>query len=650
MERKTLISKPIIDEKIGNYFLENKNLEFVSSGCKILDCVLGGGYPLGRIANIVGDKSTGKCIKDAYILTSIGMHKIDNIGNNFNNGATPWKETLTVKKDEHVLTSHFYKEIVTETIRITTKYGYQIEGTPDHKIMTQEFDFEMNEIKVAQELKSLKSIKKGDTAVIVKEAIKFPNLYYLLGNVVIDEKVGEALGILTRSENFNCIPNCILQSPKPVQSLFLRNIIDSTSYIEDSNIYYNTPHKELANQVHLMLLNFGIISNFTNRPQPKQYDKYTCYEIIIPKEFISLYFIQIGSTRYETPILEESYKLYNNSDYFYDPIETIEYLSNKVEVFDVHIPNTHLFWANGFINHNTLLAIEACANFHKSYPTGIIKYHEAEAAFDKDYAQALGLPTERISFIEDKEDPSTVEGFFNNLIEFMTKTSKDKIPGIYILDSLDALSSLDEKGRDIKEGSYGMAKAKKMSELFRRLVKDIEKTRVLLLIISQVRDKINISFGKKHDRAGGRALDFYASQVVWLSEVEKIKKSVKGIERVIGIGVKGKCNKNKVGLPYRECEFPVIFGFGVEDLIANLEWLQVVYGDTYVKELLDLIQKDFKLKLPAFFDKKILPISLIVNFIRSREENKEIAKVISEHTIDVWQSIETQFLPKGKKY
>ena len=109
MERKTLISKPIIDEKIGNYFLENKNLEFVSSGCKILDCVLGGGYPLGRIANIVGDKSTGKCIKDAYILTSIGIHKIDNIGNNFNNGATPWKETLTVKKDEHVLTSHFYQ-------------------------------------------------------------------------------------------------------------------------------------------------------------------------------------------------------------------------------------------------------------------------------------------------------------------------------------------------------------------------------------------------------------------------------------------------------------------------------------------------------------------------------------------------------------
>lgn len=293
----------------------------------------------------------------------------------------------------------------------------------------------------------------------------------------------------------------------------------------------------------------------------------------------------------------------------------------------------------------TLLAIEACANFAARYPDGNIWYFEAESAFDKGYAAALGMPVDRIDFVSDsindekyalkhlgKGSPGdmTVETFFEHLENAISTNGEKR--GLYILDSLDALSDRAEQARKIDEGSYGTKKAAKLSELFRRLVAKLEKSKIHLVIISQIRDNIGVTFGAKHTRSGGKAMDFYATQVLWLAEVKKHKKTVNKIERVIGIEVKAQCKKNKIGLPFRECQYPIYFGYGIDDVKAHLEWLDSVSA-------LDDLGEG---KQIASLHKKFLAMD--------RKERLAFRKKLSKLVIDKWKDIEEGFMPSSSKY
>jgi protein RecA len=280
----------------------------------------------------------------------------------------------------------------------------------------------------------------------------------------------------------------------------------------------------------------------------------------------------------------------------------------------------------------TLMAIEACANFARTYPKlGTIRYAEAEAAFDLKYAAALGMPTNKVTFAENM---LTVEDFYEDLLRHIEE-NKDK-PSLYVLDSLDALSDRAEQGRTIDQGSYGANKPKKLGELFRRLTQKLEHSKVLLIIISQIRDKIGVTFGETKMRTGGRALDFYASQVLWLTEIEKMKRTIDKVERVTGIRVKAMCKKNKVGLPYRYCEFPIVFGYGVDDLTANVEWL-IDVGKESALTALGLSKAGYKVRL---------------NNLRNKggEEVKQLREDLRTVVKREWARVETGFLPSSPKY
>lgn len=288
----------------------------------------------------------------------------------------------------------------------------------------------------------------------------------------------------------------------------------------------------------------------------------------------------------------------------------------------------------------TLLAIELCANFNKAYPESKIYYHEAEAAFDPAYAETLGMPLAAVEFVEPSKtipDVFTVEGLFKKLDEIIEEKleNKDTTPSIYVLDSLDALSDAKEQESEIDEGTYGMAKAKQLSTLFRRLVARMNKANLMFLVISQVRTKVNATaFGEKTTRAGGMALDFYASIILHLNETEKIQKTINGIKRPIGVWVKVRCKKNKVALPYRECEVPIYFGFGIEDVIANINFLKLVKGSLEQLELTTAITEG--------------GISDVAREVRSG--NKELGVKISELARKVWKEVDTGFMPEFKKY
>lgn len=280
----------------------------------------------------------------------------------------------------------------------------------------------------------------------------------------------------------------------------------------------------------------------------------------------------------------------------------------------------------------TLLAIEAAANFIMNFPQGHIHYVEAEAAFDEGYAGALGMPLESVEF---KKDIITVEDFFEDLERVCKKSTKQK-PVLYVLDSMDALTDRAEQTRNIDEGSYNMTKQKKLSELFRRKVRDIENSHVALIIISQIREKIGVTFGETKTRTGGKAMDFYASQVVWLYEAEKIKKTIDKVERIIGIKVRAQCKKNKIGLPYRQCSFPLLYGYGIDDLTAGVEWLMEVNMGKRLKEL-GLSEAGYKIRIGNLRNEGGDAV---------RDMRGKLNTIIDTE----WARIETGFLPKASKY
>ena len=165
----------------------------------------------------------------------------------------------------------------------------------------------------------------------------------------------------------------------------------------------------------------------------------------------------------------------------------------------------------------------------------------------------------------------------------------------------------------------------------------IESLDVLLIVVSQIRDKLNVTFGETKTRSGGRALDFYCSHIVWLAEIGKIKKTMQGVDRVIGVNVKVNVKKNKVGLPFRTCEYPIIFGYGIDDLTANVEWLIEVGRDEMLKEEVGMSKAGYKVRIANLRDK-------------GGDEVREIRATLTRLVKQEWQKIEQGFLPKSRKY
>lgn len=255
--------------------------------------------------------------------------------------------------------------------------------------------------------------------------------------------------------------------------------------------------------------------------------------------------------------------------YFSEPKTNHEFISTGCTVLDCVLgggwPLGHIVNVVGDSSTGkTLLAMEAVANFFLTYNTGWCVYVDAESAFDIEYAKALGIPMDRVTIVDD----------FNTIEDIFTDLKKARRgPGLYIIDSLDALSDASEMEREINQGSYGASKAKKLSELFRRLVRQVSQQNTCVIVISQVRDAIGVMFGNKHTRSGGRALDFYASQIIWLAKLKTIEKTISKVKRPIAVTIKARCKKNKIGLPFRECEFDIKFGFGIDDAKASSEFL-----------------------------------------------------------------------------
>lgn len=277
----------------------------------------------------------------------------------------------------------------------------------------------------------------------------------------------------------------------------------------------------------------------------------------------------------------------------------------------------------------TLIAVEACANF-LPYVSSVddIRYIEAEMAYDEQYGRQIGMPPE----IHPVDNIGTVEQLFADLDAFTIARRGLQTPSLYVVDSLDAMSDAAELDRGIEEGSFGAAKAKKMSELFRRSVVNISAANCTLLIVSQLRDKIGVMFGERQSRSGGRALQFYCSQVTWLSELKKIDKTIRGTKHIVGTHIRARNKKSKVGPPFKEADLTLWFNYGIDDEGSMLDYLETNKAANGVD--LDDVYKQLT----------------EARRTNDREYINEINQLLRDMVSDHWDALDVELLPPMRKY
>lgn len=262
----------------------------------------------------------------------------------------------------------------------------------------------------------------------------------------------------------------------------------------------------------------------------------------------------------------------------------------------------------------TIFALEVCANAFYSNPHSnhypdtkkiIIHYNNPEEVMDFNVDLMYG---EKFNQSVVWKDIPTVEETGYDIAKVLKNKKKDE-GIIYVVDSWDALKSekLYEEfdkivdGKASKKGSYDLDKQKfGTREFFPNICKLMSDIDFTLIIISQTRDKIGGLFPEK-TRSGGSALNFYTHNVVWLSESDKLEKTVDGQKLVRGIKTKAKIKRSKVSKPYREAETVITFDYGVDNIGSCLNYL-VGYAESYSA---DLISEKLNINRDILPDKKI---------------------------------------------